>query len=354
MQQLSRAHSANTSTESLCLIRKVFGIGECDFVVPIWKSQPLPYWNNEISSSHPEHLLYEANDFMLKCLQKEADLRAATLTRSSMHGEHDSHLVFRNSVRESVNLLANSGLRCSTVYPENIFRPPPSYGNGADDGDITRRLCTAAEIIFYFTSVFWKEPTDVNFLKPNRNCNLSYSPSGCEPRWGCSTPPNEEVVFGDSKHMPTRTVDCQPCCEGFFCPQGLTCMIPGACLGTLSNVDDETFGSKGYTFTVIAISLLCKIAALRSFSLDKLHYWRESASGMSSLAYFLSKDTVDHFNTFIKPLFYLSMFYFFNSPRSSFMHNYVVLLCLVYCMIGIAYTFSIYLYPSPAQLTRFY
>ncbi|WCJ34473.1 ABC transporter family protein [Euphorbia peplus] len=127
-------------------------------------------------------------------------------------------------------------------------------------------------------------------------------------------------------------------------------LIAGACLGTLSNVDDETFGSKGYTFTVIAISLLCKISALRSFSLDKLHYWRESASGISSLAYFLSKDTVDHFNTFIKPLFYLSMFYFFNNPRSSFMDNYVVLLCLVYCVTGIAYIFAIYLDPSPAQL----
>ncbi|KAM3303079.1 hypothetical protein P3S67_014109 [Capsicum chacoense] len=43
--------------------------------------------------------------------------------------------------------------------------------------------------------------------------------------------------------------------------------------------------------------LLTKIAALMSFSLDKLHYWRESASGMSSLAYFLVKDTIDHINT---------------------------------------------------------
>ena len=97
-------------------------------------------------------------------------------------------------------------------------------------------------------------------------------------------------------------------------------------------------------------ALLCKIAALRSFSLDKLHYWRESASGMSSLAYFLSKDTIDHFNTVVKPLVYLSMFYFFNNPRSSFTDNYIVLLCLVYCVTGIAYVFAIFLEPSPAQL----
>ncbi|KAJ8899734.1 hypothetical protein K2173_019433 [Erythroxylum novogranatense] len=127
-------------------------------------------------------------------------------------------------------------------------------------------------------------------------------------------------------------------------------LLAGACLGTLAKVDDATFGSTGYTYTVIAISLLCMIAALRSFSLDKLHYWRESASGISSLAYFLSKDTLDHFNTLIKPLVYLSMFYFFNNPRSTFQDNYVVLLCLVYCVTGIAYVFAIYLAPSPAQL----
>ncbi|KAG6604411.1 putative white-brown complex-like protein 30, partial [Cucurbita argyrosperma subsp. sororia] len=130
----------------------------------------------------------------------------------------------------------------------------------------------------------------------------------------------------------------------------LMLLLAGACLGTLAKVNDETFDSLGYTFTVIAISLLCKIAALRSFSLDKLQYWRESASGISSLAHFLAKDALDLFNTIIKPLFYLSMFYFFNNPRSSFSDNYIVLVCLVYCVTGMAYAFAIYLQPAPAQL----
>ncbi|XP_021732341.1 ABC transporter G family member 28-like [Chenopodium quinoa] len=130
----------------------------------------------------------------------------------------------------------------------------------------------------------------------------------------------------------------------------LILLLAGACLGTLAKVSDETFGVVGYTYTVIAVSLLCKIAALRSFSLDKLHYWRESASGMSSLAFFLAKDTIDHFNTIVKPLVYLSMFYFFNNPRSSVLENYVVLLCLVYCVTGIAYVLAIFFAPGQAQL----
>lgn len=71
---------------------------------------------------------------------------------------------------------------------------------------------------------------------------------------------------------------------------------------------------------------------------------------MNTLSYFLSKDTVDLFNTIVKPVVYLSMFYFFNSPRSSFADNYLILLCLVYCVTGIAYIFSIFLDFSQAQL----
>ncbi|KAI3981701.1 hypothetical protein MKX01_020644 [Papaver californicum] len=130
----------------------------------------------------------------------------------------------------------------------------------------------------------------------------------------------------------------------------LLLLLAGICLGTLAKVSDETFGALGYTYTVIAVSLLSKIAALRSFALDKLIYRRERASGMSSLAYFLSKDTIDHFNTLIKPVVYLSMFYFFNNPRSSFTDNYIILVCLVYCVTGIAYVLAIFLEPSPAQL----
>ncbi|KAL2326008.1 hypothetical protein Fmac_025066 [Flemingia macrophylla] len=130
----------------------------------------------------------------------------------------------------------------------------------------------------------------------------------------------------------------------------LILLLAGACLGSLTKASDQNFGAAGYTYTVIAVSLLCKIAALRSFSLDKLHYWRESDSGMSGLAYFLSKDTIDHFNTVIKPVVYLSMFYFFTYPRSTFADNYIVLFCLVYCVTGIAYALAIIFEPGAAQL----
>ncbi|XP_076937694.1 putative white-brown complex homolog protein 30 [Bidens hawaiensis] len=127
-------------------------------------------------------------------------------------------------------------------------------------------------------------------------------------------------------------------------------LLAGACLGTMAEVSDVSFGYTGYQYTVIAVSLLCMIGALRTFSQDKLQYRRESASGMNSLSYFLAKDTMDLLNVVMKPLVYLCMFYFFSYPRSSFESNYLVLLCLVYCVTGISYTLAISLEFSQAQL----
>ena len=92
-------------------------------------------------------------------------------------------------------------------------------------GDVTQRLCTAVEIKFYFSSLFERGAADDNYLKPNKNCNLTSWASGCEPGWGCSVGQDQKVDLKTLNSMPSRTQDCQPCCEGFFCPQGITCMI---------------------------------------------------------------------------------------------------------------------------------
>lgn len=92
------------------------------------------------------------------------------------------------------------------------------------------------------------------------------------------------------------------------------------------------------------------ISSLRTFSADKLQYWRESASGINRIAFFLAKDVAGLFNVFLKPLIYLSMFYFFSNPRSTFFANYVITVVLVYCVTGISYIIAILLEPAPAQL----
>lgn len=90
-------------------------------------------------------------------------------------------------------------------------------------GDIARRICTVAELKFYFNYLF-EAPLSSNYLKPNRNCNLTTWIPGCEPGWACSIG-NQQVDLKEATNMPQRTVSCDTCCEGFFCPYGLTCMI---------------------------------------------------------------------------------------------------------------------------------
>ncbi|RDX96896.1 ABC transporter G family member 24, partial [Mucuna pruriens] len=92
-------------------------------------------------------------------------------------------------------------------------------------GDITLRLCSAAEIKFYVNSLLDRSRS-ANYLKPNKNCNLNSWVSGCEPGWACSVHTSQQVDLRNSHEIPTRTTDCQACCEGFFCPHGITCMIP--------------------------------------------------------------------------------------------------------------------------------
>nr|CAD1830809.1 unnamed protein product [Ananas comosus var. bracteatus] len=93
------------------------------------------------------------------------------------------------------------------------------------DGDLPQRVCTVAEMKFYFSS-FVDNGGTKNYLRPNKNCNLTSWVSGCEPGWACRAGKNQKINLQDSKTVPYRTVNCRPCCPGFFCPHGITCMIP--------------------------------------------------------------------------------------------------------------------------------
>ena len=84
-----------------------------------------------------------------------------------------------------------------------------------------KRLCTAGEFQFYFSSLLRSGSGN---LKLNKNCNLSTWLSGCQPGWACSVG-GQTIDLQNYDDVPDRTNDCQPCCEGFFCPHGLTCMM---------------------------------------------------------------------------------------------------------------------------------
>ncbi|KDP40137.1 hypothetical protein JCGZ_02135 [Jatropha curcas] len=157
----------------------------------------------------PDHLSIEAKDFLLKCLQKEPNLRSTAsdlLQHPFVTGEyHEPHLVFRNSVRESGNLMAAAGMnlknsinpvirrsacaglkdvcemgsiRYSTVCPEHIPESGSYWGEVNFDDDMCQiddKDDFAISASAKFKSVF-----------VSADLNKSFNPM-CEPMddWPC-------------------------------------------------------------------------------------------------------------------------------------------------------------------------
>jgi len=93
-------------------------------------------------------------------------------------------------------------------------------------GDLVGRLCAPAEVKFYFSCLHDQKGENNIFLKTTTNCNHSSWVQGCEPGWACSIGPDLLLSNITSSTIPPRSINCQQCCEGFFCPRGLTCMLP--------------------------------------------------------------------------------------------------------------------------------
>ncbi|EMS60048.1 Putative white-brown complex-like protein 30 [Triticum urartu] len=112
-------------------------------------------------------------------------------------------------------------------------------------------MCRKAEIELYLSSLGSKSSVRIS-----RNCNqFSWAP-GCQSGWACSTQDTNSFANNSFENpVPSRAENCRPCCPGFFCPRGLTCMMPcplGAyCpLGTLNkttNLCDPSYCRKGAT-----------------------------------------------------------------------------------------------------------
>ena len=84
---------------------------------------------------------------------------------------------------------------------------------------MVRMLCNRAEIELYLSSL-----GSSRFARVSRNCNLNLWALGCQPGWACSTLDVDDKPFEESV-VPSRAESCRPCCPGFFCPRGLTCMM---------------------------------------------------------------------------------------------------------------------------------
>ncbi|XP_028097072.1 mitogen-activated protein kinase kinase kinase NPK1-like [Camellia sinensis] len=194
----------------------------------------------------PEHLSAEATDFLLKCLQKEPNLRPAAsdlLQHPFVTREYqETYTVLRASVKENSGKkmatpemeLKNSmdpiirttytqlkdvhnSVRCSTVYPEKFLGNVPHWGSGNCDDDMCQiddedDLVIGASAKFDFTLLsddFNKRFNPMFEPDDNWPCKFDDTPEkfpGNVPHWGsgncddymCRIDDEDEFVIGAS------------------------------------------------------------------------------------------------------------------------------------------------------------
>jgi hypothetical protein len=92
-------------------------------------------------------------------------------------------------------------------------------------------MCSAGEINAYVSSLvnLINSAASGGAVQPlsNLNCNLTHWDQGCEDGWSKSLENVQSMsdLYENDTDIPFRGGIARPCCEGFFCPRGLPCMI---------------------------------------------------------------------------------------------------------------------------------
>jgi hypothetical protein len=79
-------------------------------------------------------------------------------------------------------------------------------------------LCSQSEVELYVKTLASSRTS----ARVSPNCNQNSWAPGCQPGWACST---VKDVSSNASRILLRARNCRPCCPGFFCPRGLTCMM---------------------------------------------------------------------------------------------------------------------------------
>jgi hypothetical protein len=99
------------------------------------------------------------------------------------------------------------------------------------------------------------------------------------------------------------------------------------------------------------LGVLSTVTHLRTFSLDRVLLNRESSSGISIDAHFLSQNLIDLIWILLSPALFLGPYYYLTLPRQSFSEYYVVAVFVCWWTSGMAYMISALLPPSTVLMT---
>lgn len=101
----------------------------------------------------------------------------------------------------------------------------------------------------------------------------------------------------------------------------------------------------------LVVGLTSMLSALRVFGMNRVVFWRESASGINRFSYFMAEMTAHIPYLILAPVLFLSIFYSLASPQAPMRTYYLAVFGAVVTASGMGYIVSILVEPRNAQMT---
>jgi len=95
--------------------------------------------------------------------------------------------------------------------------------------------------------------------------------------------------------------------------------------------------------TIVAIAIIAIQSSEKVFGQDKPIFYKEVATGINKLSYFLGKLTSHIPSTIVLPFVFLSVWYTFVSPRQNFGVYLLIFFLIFFCWVGFGYFITIFL-----------
>ncbi|KAL9979697.1 hypothetical protein ACROYT_G017399 [Oculina patagonica] len=127
-------------------------------------------------------------------------------------------------------------------------------------------------------------------------------------------------------------------------------LLAGGTLGALRKEAplDEFFTL--VTLSSLAIGLTAMLSSLRCFGSNRATFWREAASGINRVSYFVAVNVAQIPIILITPIVYLSLLYPLVAPRGYFRHHYFATLGAQFACTGVGYCISAIFSPKNSQM----
>lgn len=102
---------------------------------------------------------------------------------------------------------------------------------------------------------------------------------------------------------------------------------------------------------MLGLGLISSATALSVFGRDRVVFWRERASGMKLLPYFLAKTALNLLDVGLQPLVFLSIYYFMTLPAINFFNYYLIGVLVVWYCSSLGCLISVVVSPQNALVT---